>query len=122
VKFEKWSALLCAVLLLASLALTTNAIAKTLNVNTINHTVKAWKVKECINNKHCVNFRLVDREVMNFIIEPSSGSATVEAQFVEISTPAYHPTCQSKYNVNKKTKATVTVSGSGPFICSIAMQ
>lgn len=112
-------------LLVAFLAIAASAFTQTLKVTTVNDTLHRWKVKECINGKHCVHFRLVDYPVVVYIAEPRSGMATLSAYFTEIQIPPYHASCNQQYDVNQYKTAMVSVNTLNQppwFDCTISMQ
>jgi hypothetical protein len=122
-KFKKWS--LSASLLVTFFAITSNAFTQTLKVTTVNYTYYNWKVKECINGKHCGRFKLVDLPVVIYFPEPKSGTATLSAHFTQIYIPPYHAFCSQQYNVSQYKTATVTVNTLNQppwYDCTISMQ
>ncbi|HVO33561.1 MAG TPA: hypothetical protein VMU17_06570 [Elusimicrobiota bacterium] len=94
-----------------SLALATDATAKSLEVLTFNWTGKTAKSEECVN-RDCAKFLLSQTPVEKLIPEPSSGTARLQAFFVEGSTGTSQPAaCQMNYDVNTTTLAYVNVYG-----------
>ena len=120
-KMRNKSPLLLLPLILGSLALAGNVIATSLNVETINHTTKTFSARECISG--CANFTLGASPVFELIPQPSSGTATLSAFFVDTSSSSLPVSCSKNYNVATASAAVVNVrSSSGTIHCAINIQ
>jgi hypothetical protein len=120
-KIRNKSAVILVALVLAFGTLVGNAIAKSLNVETLNKTNNSWNATECISG--CVAFTLHAAPVFKQIPEPSSGTATLAAYFVDVSTNAPPVMCHQSYNVLTSSLATVSVlSSSQTAHCTINIQ
>jgi hypothetical protein len=113
------SAVLVAGLIIFGLGIATCAIAKSLDVITVNQTTRNWNAKECVNNR-CKSFTLNTTPVSKLFTEYGSSTATLKAQFTEVSTPTVPVTCGKSFNVNVSTTVYVAVSqSSATYSCNV---
>ena len=105
-----------------SLGIATSAMARTLTTYTQNKTSQSWKSLECVGSS-CKSFLLTQAPIIKEIPEISSGTATLSAFFVDVSTTTAPVSCHASYNVNISTLAVVSVDqSSSTYHCSILLR
>ena len=118
-----------AIVAVLAVGVVSSAMANSLTVYNYNGTNQTWNGKDCIVTAHpspnpsCRFFTLGNSPVMETLVLPSSGTASLGGYFVDISTNAPPVQCSKSFDVHNSTAASIYVyqASSGTYACQVTL-